>query len=154
MDFLRAVDAGGALIGVAVAIAMTPVIEVATSGRSDGGAEMEPGEVGEKVNVDEEVKASPWKKPEDGSGAVAEGPVMGMELWPALDEVRPNGSAGAGGGQAAARDALLEGASSPLPTQVSTVRKVFSLLELCLFLGFDWFQGKCSKCFFVSNRIF
>ncbi|RVW80802.1 La-related protein 1B [Vitis vinifera] len=84
---------------------------------------MEPGldEVGEKVNVDEEVKASPWKKPEDGSGAVAEAPVMGMESWPALDEARPNGGAGVGGGQAAARCGPQEGGSSPPPTPVSSL---------------------------------
>ncbi|RVW30367.1 La-related protein 1A [Vitis vinifera] len=101
---------------------MPAAVEVATSITSDGGAEMEPGldEVGEKVNVDEEVKASPWKKPEDGSGAVAEAPVMGMESWPALDEARPNGGAGVGGGQAAARCGPQEGGSSPPPTPVSS----------------------------------
>ena len=128
------------MIGVAaVVIAMTPVTEVVTSVGSDGGAVMEMdglGEVGEKVNVDEEVKAaSPWKKPEDGSGAVAEAPVMGMESWPALDEARLNGGgAGAGGGQAAAeRDGPPEGASSPLSTPVSTVRKVFGFLGCACF---------------------
>lgn len=110
------------MIGVGAAIAMPAAVEVATSITSDGGAEMEPGldEVGEKVNVDEEVKASPWKKPEDGSGAVAEAPVMGMESWPALDEARPNGGAGVGGGQAAARCGPQEGGSSPPPTPVSS----------------------------------